>query len=43
LVLRWARSMTSKDYNAIWLWSVFGTYLVLKLEDQDQTQDEDKV
>jgi hypothetical protein len=35
--------MTSKEYKAIWLWSVFGTHLVLKLEDQDQTQNEDDV
>ena len=40
LVLRWSRSITSKEYKAIWLWSVLCTHLVLKLEDQDQTQDE---
>jgi hypothetical protein len=32
LVLDWARSMTSKEYKTIWLWIVFGTYLVLKLK-----------
>ena len=43
LVLDWSRSMTSIGYKAIWLWSVFGTNLVLKFEDQDQAQDEDDV
>jgi hypothetical protein len=31
--------MTSNEYKAIWLRSVFGT----QIEDQDQTQDEDEV
>ena len=45
LVLRWSRSMTRKEYNGIWLWSVLCTLLVLKDEDQDQDQTkvEDKV
>ena len=43
LVLRWSRSITSKEYKAIWLWSVLCTHLVLKLEDKDQTQDEDEI
>ena len=43
LVLRWSRSMTSKEYKVIWLWSVLYTHFVLKLEDQDQTQDEVEV
>ena len=39
----WSRSMTIKEYKAIWLWNVFGTHLVLKFEDQDQAQDEVQV
>ena len=35
--------MTSKEYKAIWLWSVLGTLLVLKLKIKDQAQDEDEV
>ena len=31
LVLKWSRSMTSIGYKAIWLRSIFGTLLVLKL------------
>jgi hypothetical protein len=35
--------MTSNEYKVIWLWSVYDTHLVLKLEDQYQTQDENNV
>ena len=38
--MRWTLSMTIKEYKAIWLWSVLCTHSVLKLKDQDQTQDE---
>ena len=37
LVLNWARSMTSYEYKSIWLRCIFGTHLVLKIDDQDQT------
>ena len=43
LVLRWSRSMTRKGTRPLDYGSVLDIHLVLKLEDQDQTQDGDEV